>query len=50
MAKNKETDNKNDNKEQKVVKKSSYSKKKKIKKNIPSGIAYVKSSFTNTIV
>jgi hypothetical protein len=29
MAKNKETDNKNDNKEQKVVKKSSYSKKKK---------------------
>ena len=50
MAKNKETDNKNDNKEQKVVKKSSYSKKKKIKKNIPSGIAYVQSSFNNTIV
>ena len=50
MAKNKETDNKNDNKEQKVVKNSSYSKKKKIKKNIPSGIAYVQSSFNNTIV
>ena len=50
MAKNKETDNKNDNKEQKVVKKSSYSKKKKVKKNISSGIAYVQSSFTNTIV
>ena len=50
MAKNKETDNKNDNKEQKVVKKSSYSIKKKVKKNIPSGIAYVQSSFNNTIV
>ena len=50
MAKNKETDKKNDNKEQKVVKKSSYSKKKKIKKNIPNGIAYVQSSFNNTIV
>ena len=50
MAKNKETDNKNDNKEQKVVKKSSYSKKKKVKKNISSGIAYVQSSFNNTIV
>ena len=50
MAKNKETDNKSDNKEQKVVKKSSYSKKKKVKKNIPSGIAYVQSSFNNTIV
>jgi len=50
MAKNKEIDNKKDNKEQKVVKKSSYSKKKKIKKNIPNGIAYVQSSFNNTIV
>ena len=49
MAK-KEIDNKNDSKEQKVVKKSSYSKKKKIKKNIPSGIAYVQSTFNNTIV
>ena len=50
MAKNKETDKKNDNKEQKEIKKSSYSKKKKIKKNIPNGIAYVQSSFNNTIV
>ena len=50
MAKNKETDNKSDNKEQKIVKKSSYSKKKKVKKNIPNGIAYVQSSFNNTIV
>ena len=50
MAKNKETDNKSDNKEQNEVKKSSYSKKKKVKKNIPSGIAYVQSSFNNTIV
>jgi|TARA_B110000438_G_C15799122_1_gene644277 small subunit ribosomal protein S11 len=30
--------------------KSSYSKKKKIKKNIVSGIAYVKSTFNNTII
>ena len=50
MAKNKETDKKNENKEQKEIKKSSYSKKKKIKKNIPNGIAYVQSSFNNTIV
>ena len=50
MAKNKETDKKNDNKEQKEIKKSSYSKKKKIKKNIPNGIAYVQSTFNNTIV
>tara|TARA_Y100001980_G_C14163718_1_gene41503 strand:- start:2 stop:445 length:444 start_codon:yes stop_codon:yes gene_type:complete len=50
MAKNKEIDKKNDTKEQKEIKKSSYSKKKKIKKNIPNGIAYVQSSFNNTIV
>ena len=50
MAKNKDTNNKKDNKEQIEVKKSSYSKKKKVKKNIPSGIAYVQSSFNNTIV
>ena len=49
MAK-KEIENKNDGKEQKIIKKSSYSKKKKIKKNIPSGIAYVQSTFNNTIV
>tara|TARA_B100000287_G_scaffold419928_1_gene458723 strand:- start:185 stop:625 length:441 start_codon:yes stop_codon:yes gene_type:complete len=34
----------------KVVKKSSYSKKKKVKKNILSGIAYVQSTFNNTII
>ena len=49
MAK-KEIENKKDTKEQKIVKKSSYSKKKKIKRNIPSGIAYVQSTFNNTIV
>ncbi len=42
-----------ENKEQKSevkTKKSSYSKKKKGKKNIPNGIAYVQSTFNNTIV
>ena len=34
----------------KVVKKSSYSKKKKLKKTIFNGIAYVQSTFNNTIV
>jgi len=34
----------------KTVKKSSYSKKKKIKKNILNGIAYVQSTFNNTII
>ncbi len=34
----------------KVVKKSTYSKKKKTKKNIINGIAYVQSTFNNTIV
>ena len=32
------------------TKKSNYSKKKKIKKNITNGIAYVQSTFNNTIV
>ena len=47
---------KTDNKDQKVEKsskksvKSSYSKKKKIKKNILNGIAYVQSTFNNTIM
>ena len=50
MAKNKDIEKKDDSKEQKVIKKSSYSKKKKVKKNIPNGIAYVQSSFNNTIV
>ena len=45
-----------ENKDQKVEKsskksnKSSYSKKKKIKKNILNGIAYVQSTFNNTII
>ena len=34
----------------KATKKSSYSKKKKIKKNILNGVAYVQSTFNNTIV
>ena len=33
-----------------IVKKSTYSKKKKIKKNILNGIAYVQSTFNNTII
>ena len=45
------TDKKDINKKKKKkTKKSSYSKKKKIKKNIPNGIAYVQSTFNNTIV
>jgi len=44
-------DPKKDNIEKaKTVKKSSYSKKKKAKKNILNGIAYVQSTFNNTIV
>ncbi len=45
-----------DNKEKKIEKsskkiiKSSYSKKKKTKKNILNGIAYVQSTFNNTII
>ena len=34
----------------KKSKKSSYSKKKKIKKHILNGIAYVQSTFNNTII
>ena len=37
-------------KEVKTTKKSSYSKKKKVKKNITNGIAYVLSTFNNTII
>ena len=50
MNKDKKIDK--DQKEEKVktVKKSSYSKKKKTKKNILNGIAYVQSTFNNTIV
>ena len=39
-----------DDKEEKTVKKSSYTKKKKIKKNVLNGIAYVQSTFNNTII
>ena len=39
-----------DNKQEKTVKKSSYTKKKKIKKNVLNGIAYVQSTFNNTII
>ena len=37
-------------KPEKTIKKSSYSKKKKVNKNILNGIAYVQSTFNNTIV
>ena len=37
-------------KDVKVAKKSSYSKKKKIKRNIPNGKAFVLSTFNNTII
>ena len=44
-------DNKEQSKEIKSkTKKSTYSKKKKVKKNITSGIAYVQSTFNNTII
>ena len=52
MAKVDKVDNK-DQKNDKTVnklKKSSYSKKKKVKKNILNGIAYVQSTFNNTII
>ena len=52
MAKTEKTDSK-DQKTEKVTKKtvkSSYSKKKRIKKNILNGIAYVQSTFNNTII
>ena len=39
-----------EDKESKVVKKRSYLKKKKVKKNILNGIAYVQSTFNNTII
>ena len=44
-------DNKEQVKEKKIKsKKSTYSKKKKTKKVVPNGIAYVQSTFNNTIV
>ena len=48
--KNKNNKIQTEDKESKVVKKSSYFKKKKVKKNILNGIAYVQSTFNNTIV
>ena len=52
MAKTEKTDNKDQKveKSSKKSSKSSYSKKKKSKKNILNGIAYVQSTFNNTIV
>ena len=46
----KKTQEKEQEKNTKTVKKSSYSKKKKVKKNILNGIAYVQSTFNNTII
>ena len=52
MAKTDKSDTKDKklDKTTKKVSKSSYSKKKKIKKNILNGIAYVQSTFNNTII
>ena len=51
MPKEKKVDEKKDlENKSKIVKKISYSKKKKIKKVITNGIAYVQSTFNNTIV
>tara|TARA_B100000700_G_scaffold54100_1_gene57856 strand:- start:47 stop:496 length:450 start_codon:yes stop_codon:yes gene_type:complete len=44
------TKNTTDEKKDKIVKKSSYQKKKKTKKNVLNGIAYVQSTFNNTII
>ena len=46
----KESKTQDQEKSVKVLKKSSYSKKKKVKKNILNGIAYVQSTFNNTII
>ena len=52
MAKNEKIENKGQDQEKpvKTLKKSSYSKKKKVKKNVLNGIAYVQSTFNNTII
>ena len=52
MVKKEKTKKTDQNKEEtvKTPKKSTYSKKKKIKKNILAGIAYVKSTFNNTVI
>ena len=49
-ADNNENKKKDNEKSEKKVLKSSYSKKKKTKKNILNGIAYVQSTFNNTII
>ena len=46
----KEIESKDDKDKKVKVKKSTYSKKKKVKKNILNGIAYVQSTFNNTII
>ena len=48
--KNDKTEKKTDLKKVEIKKTSSFLKKKKIKKNITSGIAYVYSTFNNTII
>ena len=52
MSKNEKVENKDQDQKNpvKTLKKSSYSKKKKVKKNILNGIAYVQSTFNNTII
>ena len=52
MPKNEKTTSKDQVQEKpiKILKKSSYSKKKKVKKNVLNGIAYVQSTFNNTII
>ncbi len=53
MTKEEKNNNKKvstDDKQEKIAKKSSYQKKKKGKKNILNGIAYVQSTFNNTII
>ena len=52
MPKVEKVENKNQNDEKSLKKsfKSTYSKKKKVKKNILYGIAYVQSTFNNTII
>ena len=50
MSKEKINKDEEKNNNEKVIKKSSYSKKKKTKKGILNGIAYVQSTFNNTIV
>ena len=50
MSKEKDIKKEPNKDNEKIIKKSSYSKKKKTKKGILNGIAYVQSTFNNTIV